>query len=581
MYRASVITSRLQSVVRAMSNTLLRTASSSVLSAAKDFSCCVTTWNGDLIVAGDSIPIHVMSGQKRMVQTVLEHHHDIRPGDAFLHNSPYHGNTHAADHTIMVPVFATDTTDRFWVHVKAHLADIGNSRPTTYAAFAADVYEEGALIFPGVLVQRDNTEIGDIIRMCELRFRAPKDWYGDFNAMIAAARIGERRLVELGDEIGWAELDDYVDVWFHYSEQLMRRAVGRLKSGEVTVYNHYDPSKELPEGISIRVHLKVDPQAGLISADLRDNPPCVRAGVNLSEATANGSVLTGVFTGLPIPVPANAGSFRCVDIQLAENCVVGIPRFPASCSAATTNLSHRLVNTVARGMTDFGGGRAETGYLAPPAQGVISGRQPQTNEPFVNQIFLNIGAGGASQWSDGWLLSTIAAAGMLYHDSVEILEQKYPIVVYDARIVADREGAGRNIGAPGGRVEFGPIRTSLQVEYSADGKVNGAAGVQGGYSGALTQIFVRRDGDVERMVEPFEDSILLGPGDTVVTYAAGGAGFGDPFERDPALVERDVRDGWVSVERARQVYGVFISATGDVDHHKTRKLRQAKANTRL
>src|SRR5207249_8596942 len=143
----------------------------------------------------------------------------LRAGDAFLHNSPYHGNSHAADHVILVPVVDKDGRHRFTVLVKAHQADCGNSIPTTYHATARDVYEEGALIFPMVKVEDQYRERSDVIRMCQMRIRVPEQWYGDYLAMLGAARIGERGLLELGGELGWDLVESYVTAWFEYSEK--------------------------------------------------------------------------------------------------------------------------------------------------------------------------------------------------------------------------------------------------------------------------------------------------------------------------------------------------------------------------
>ena len=158
-------------------------------------------------------------------------HPDLRRGDAFLHNSPYHGNSHAADHTILVPVIDDDGVHRFTAFAKAHQADIGNARPSSYYGTARDVYEEGALIFPAVQVQRGYRDIDDIIRMCMTRIRVPEQWYGDYLALVGAARIGERELLALGREIGWDELDDLARHWFDYAEGCMAAAIRRLPAG--------------------------------------------------------------------------------------------------------------------------------------------------------------------------------------------------------------------------------------------------------------------------------------------------------------------------------------------------------------
>ncbi|MBT3401641.1 MAG: hydantoinase B/oxoprolinase family protein, partial [Rhodospirillaceae bacterium] len=169
----ALLSNRLDGIVKKMANTLLRTGRSGVLNMARDFSCCIVTANHELLTATESLPIHVLSGPDIMAAWMCEVHPDLKRGDAFLHNSPYHGCSHPADHTILVPVFDDAGIHRFTLVAKAHQADIGNSIPTTYHARARDVYEEGALIFPAVQVQRDYQNIDDIVRMCQLRIRVP------------------------------------------------------------------------------------------------------------------------------------------------------------------------------------------------------------------------------------------------------------------------------------------------------------------------------------------------------------------------------------------------------------------------
>ena len=156
----------------------------------------------------------------------------LRPGDAFLNNSPYHGNTHAADWSVLVPIFDDEGRHHCTAVVKGHQADCGNSLPTTYHSAAKDVYEEGALIFPCVKVQSDYQDVEDIIRMCRLRIRVPDQWWGDYLALLGAARIGEREMIELGREVGWDVIDASSRQWFDYSEQTMIEAVRGLTGGQ-------------------------------------------------------------------------------------------------------------------------------------------------------------------------------------------------------------------------------------------------------------------------------------------------------------------------------------------------------------
>src|SRR3954454_6849378 len=149
----ALINSRMEAVVRAMRNTLLRTARNLTLSVGLDFSCVVVTARDEILTVADSLPIHVFSGPDMMSKVMKELHPEFSRGDAFLNNSPYHGNAHAADWTILVPVFDADGVHRYTAVAKAHMADCGNSTPTSIYADARDVYEEGALIFPSVKVE--------------------------------------------------------------------------------------------------------------------------------------------------------------------------------------------------------------------------------------------------------------------------------------------------------------------------------------------------------------------------------------------------------------------------------------------
>src|SRR6202161_4048336 len=204
----AVITSRVQGIVRRMTNTLFRTARSSVLNTARDFSCAIVTREQERLATAESLPIHVMAGPDLVSASLVKLHPEFRAGDAFLHNSPYHGNSHAGDHCLIVPVLAA-CAHHFTAIVKAHMADIGNSLPTTLWAGPRDVYNEGAVIFPGVKVQRDYRDIPEIIEMCRTRIRVPDVWYADYIGMVGAARIGERELRSLGEQLGWDALHAY------------------------------------------------------------------------------------------------------------------------------------------------------------------------------------------------------------------------------------------------------------------------------------------------------------------------------------------------------------------------------------
>jgi len=160
----AVLTARFEGIARKMANTLHRTGRSGILTIARDFSCVILTARHELLTAADSLPIHTLRGPEIMCRTMVENHKTLRRGDAFLHNSPYHGCTHPADHSILVPVIDDDGVHRFTVLAKGHQADCGNALPTTYMGAAKDVYAEGALIFPAVKIQSNFEHEMDFVR---------------------------------------------------------------------------------------------------------------------------------------------------------------------------------------------------------------------------------------------------------------------------------------------------------------------------------------------------------------------------------------------------------------------------------
>jgi len=147
----AVLAHRFEAIVREMTNTLFRTGRSSIINMARDFSCSIITAEDELFAAAEGLQVHVL-GAGLQTRSMRELHPDLREGDAYLHNDPILGNTHTADHTILVPVFV-DGEHLFTASAKAHQADCGNAEPSTYVTYVEDVYAEGGLVFPCVKVQ--------------------------------------------------------------------------------------------------------------------------------------------------------------------------------------------------------------------------------------------------------------------------------------------------------------------------------------------------------------------------------------------------------------------------------------------
>ena len=577
----SVIANRVDAIVREMSNTLLKSGRSTVIASARDFSCTIVTADNRLLTATDGIPVHVF-GSDIQTRSMCDIHDDIAEGDAFLHNDPYLGNTHAADLTVLIPVFV-DGEHLFTTCAKAHQADIGNSVPSTYHASARDVYEEGALIFPCVRVQRGYEMIDDIIRMCRARIRVPDQWYGDFLATVGSARIGERRLKELCGKYGVATVKAFVEAWLDYSERRIAGAIGKLGRAHVTASGTHDPIPPLlPDGIPINVTIDVEPEAGTIDVDLTDNIDNVPCGLNQSEACVRNNTLIGILNGLEPGIPRNAGSFRRIRIKLRKGSAVGIPEFPYSCSLATTNIADRLINVIQAAFATLGDGHGlahgGTGMSA-----VVSGSDFRYGgKPFINQLALNVNGGPASPQADGWVTYGIpAGAGMIYRESIELIEVKHPVLVERQRLRPGSGGAGRRRGSPGAEIVYGPRRDPVTLVIASDSQVNPPQGVLGGSDGEPGSHYrIHADGTPEKM--PGITRFDIEQGEKARFLNAAGGGYGDPFEREPERVLDDVLRGFETHERARDAYGVVLSGSIDdedlaIDEAATRALRAARS----
>lgn len=575
----AVLNNRLQGVSRKMANTLLRAGRSGVLNRGRDFSACIVTAGCELIAAAESLPIHVLSGPDMMARAMMDLHPDFKRGDAFLHNSPYHGCSHPADHTILVPVIDDGGIHRFTVVAKAHQADIGNSIPTTYHGTAKDVYEEGALIFPAVQVQEDYKTNEDIVRMCEMRIRVPEQWRGDFLAMLGSARTGESELLAIGEELGWDMIEAFQRQWLDYSEGRMAAAISKMPQGHGVAISTHDPIPGTPrEGVPVKALVTVNPISQTIEVDLSDNLDALPCGLNLSEACARTSALIGVFNSMDPAVPKNAGAFRRVHIKLRENCVVGIPRHPTSCSVATTNIADRVSSAVQLAIAGIGDGvgMAEIGAGLGASSGVVSGLDPRTGKAFINQMFLGATAGAASPTNDAWLTYLHGGnGGLCFIDSIELDEVYQPLIIRERSLVLDSEGAGRTRGAPSLYIEFESDGCDVDVAYVCDGVTNAPVGVRGGLTGGSASQSIRAIDGTVRELAPATVA-RLSSGEVLFSVTTGGGGYGSPFDREVERVRHDVAEGWISPARALDVYGVEFDDDNNIDEKAT-ATRRARA----
>jgi len=583
-YLMALLASRVGSISVQMNNIMIKSARSSVLALARDCSTAILDANGDVLAFPAGFPVHV-GGTSLAGKALLELKGDqLKPGDAYLLNSPYHGNTHPADHTILVPVFYKDEL-LFICVCRGHQADVGNSIPTTYHTTAKDVYEEGALIFPCVKIQDNYTDVEDIINICKMRIRIPDVWYGDYLAMIGAARIGEKDLLGIAEKYGPETIKSFCSSWHEYGRQRMTEEIRKFPAGVAYYETTHDPVPGvIPDGVTVKVKLTVNPDEGWIECDFTDNEDSLACGLNLCEATLTSAARAGVLNRMTArDLPYCEGALSCIRVVMREGSVVGKAKHPFSSSVATTNVNDRAMVAVQCAFNQITDrlGMAEPHFDMGPAIAVISGKDSRKGGvQYVTQICGAAGGFAGVNGYDGYNQCAISNGGMYIINSVEMVENLYPIRYLKQEISPDRIGAGCFDGGPSFETILAPVSDPVTFVYLGDGHDNVARGAAGGKDGAPAQAFRERviDGIRTETLEelPMIHQIMLPPGEALKGLYSSAGGYGEPLERDPERVRHRVQEGWITAEQAAKTYGVVLDISTEIfiiNQEETKRLR--------
>jgi len=579
-HELSILSKKIETITRDMTQSLLRSARAGIINVARDFSSSITLYDGQQFMIDEGIPTHLMNIQY-VPEYTLEHFDDIQSGDCFLTNSPYAGNSHHADYTLHAPVIY-EGEPLFWVINKAHQADVGAPEPTTYLADSKNIYEEGTH-FPSVRIQEDYSDKEDIVRMCKMNIRLGEEqWHGDYRAQISAVRTGEQKLEELVEEYGLETIKKFCDEWLAYGEEMMKNEISDLPDETVEYTAYHDPVDGAPDGVPVHVDVDIQPDKGEVIIDVTDNMENLPNGFNLSEATTVAGCYAGVFNNVDPNVPHNQGSINRISVKMDKGKVVGIPEHPVGTSVATTNICDTLFNSVQAAFGKLGEpyGTAEGNPGMPPNHGVISGTDfRRDGKEYIDHLMYIAGGGPASYGHDGWVTYGVSGSrAVLRRSSVEMDERKHPMIVVRNEIIPDSEGAGEWRGSHGSVVEYGPLEDPMTVAYLGNARENPPQGILGGESGDPADAY-KNTASGESVELPIISNEVIEPGETIVGKEAGGGGYGSPLNRAVEAVRKDVKEGIVSAERAANTYGVVIDweeSEPVVDSEATTELRREK-----
>ncbi|MBT3533968.1 MAG: hydantoinase B/oxoprolinase family protein [Rhodospirillaceae bacterium] len=554
----ALVQNRLDHISRQMGWVMTRTARSPIFSQSHDFSCFIADPDGTLVSQADGIPIHTGGGGFAVRSLLRDFADDIDDGDVFILNDPYTaGGNHLPDWVIARPVFAAGNLVAFACN-RAHQADIGGGAAGTYNSEAREIFHEGIRLPVMKLIARGETR-QDIWRLLMINTRTAEALDGDLRAMIGSTKIGADRITALVEELGMSQYRDYFEGILEHADRSFRRCVTSIPDGDYHGEEAIDNDCFEPLADSIRVRLGVEGDA--LDVDFTGTAPQVQGFKNSSVANTWSAVYMALASYFEPDLPRNEGTFRTVTITAPEGTIINA-KPPAAMTMNTVFVAHEIVHAIWKALNQALPERSCAGWsksIHGTTSGHVSGRGEES--PFVMYHWNAAPGGGAVEGRDGFnQIGHLIALGGLVLPNVETYEQLYPVRFHRQEFRTDAAGPGAYRGGTGCDFEV-EINVPAEYAFRGEGLYNtscfGAAGGRAGEPGDMNLTFA--GGDTE---QPKKYAVRHLDPLTLRAASPGGGGWGDPKQRDPAKVLRDVRDGVVSREAAAAIYGVVIDADG-------------------
>lgn len=557
---------RLISIVDEADGAVARTAFSSLLRDAHDYTCMFTDRlgrelaQGTFVTPGQSGAMAL--GIKNLIRKLPAD--SYQPGDVFITNDPWALAGHLNDVCVMSPIFYKDKLVAFTACVFHH-SDIGGR----VSSDNHDVFEEGLFIplvklyDAGVL----NQSVLDLIRW---NVRTPEEVVGDIRSQIAANHVCAEKIAQMLRETGLEDLQDLGNEIINHTERSMREEIDKVPDG---IYRAEGKIEQMKGQQDILIKAAVEVKGSDLIVDLTGSSSQVNWGGNVVYNFTYAYVFMAMKSMFGPDIPNNDGCTAPIRLYAPEGSVVNC-KFPAAV-AARLIVGHYLTEIIYRAMSGVLPNRVIAASGGTPAQMNVFYGKRRDGRPW-HSVIIRGGGMGASNMSDGNYVYIFPANGA--NTPVEIFESDTPLIVERRELIADSGGPGRRKGGLGQREvfripddEYAPL-PPVNLGIQAGRHIHAPEGLFGGRPGAKAQFLVNG-----LPGNPF-GLTQLKPGDVVTIDAAGGGGCGDPFERDPEMVEWDVLEGYVSLEKAKEDYRVVIDPkTFKVDAEATKKLRAQKS----
>jgi N-methylhydantoinase B len=561
-----------------MSLVVAKTAYSTPVNEGRDYSGCVYDRDGRLVTQGEEdLPAFTgltMLTVPEVIRAIgLE---TMADGDVYMINDPYVASTHCNDIHLVKPVFFEGELVGF-VTSTAHWSDVGGVAPGSLNCRARTHFEEGVRI-PAIRIRSRGVQNDDVMKVLLANMRESWERLGDFNAQMASVTTGEARLRALCRRYGPDTVATAMAQTQDYTERLLRANIAALPNGTYEAEDNVDQDVWTGEPKTIRLALTIEDERIVFDLTRSDGP--AESGINCTIAATTSAVGIALATVLP-PMPMNAGVMRCIELRVTPGSLLWAQP-PVAISGLAATSMECVMGCITQCLSQA---MPERGVGSPYSimNSVFAGfdDREEFRAPFINYAW-GFGGLGGTRDADGPNVIGSPYTASTQNIPCELQERRYPVLYWSYGCRTDGGGPGASRGGTG-------LAQTLAFPY-APGTIScignrerfGPPGVFGGREGRLAHLVLNRGTERERNIGIFAVNEPATQEDVLSYQSAGGGGYGDPLDRPVQKVVDDVLDEYVSVEGAREDYGVVIRGVDrrrlavDVDEEATRALRAAR-----
>ena len=550
----SVIQAGLQQVCDEMDLTFSRAAFSPVIAEANDRSDGIySAEDGSLIAQGiGGLPVFV-GVMQYSTRTLIEMIRDGKaaqpePGDIYIVNDPYLGGTHLMDVRFVKPVWRNGRIF-CWLSNTGHWPDIGGAVPGGFSASATSVEQEG-LRLPPVKLYKKGVMDPEIHAIIASNIRVADQRIGDIKAQAAALMVGQDRLYELLDRYGDKTVTDAIAELRRRAAEQMRARIAEIPDGIYRSKAFVDSDGVVDQPLTIA--LAVEKSGDTLTFDFAGSSPPCAGPMNSVLATTLSSVYLAIRHIFP-DVPLSAGAFEPLVVNRPEGTFLDA-HYPRPVSGCAAEVSQRIAEAVFAAMVQALPDQVTAAPAGSSGNFALGGHDPARGRDFVMYQISGGGYGGSAT-ADG-LSNGCSTIGISKSPPVEVMEQAFPVLYRHYALHEGSGGAGRHRGGFGLAYEIELLRGTARASFVMDHGRTGPLGALGGENGGVNRVKVIRNG--REHVPPHlskEQDIPLAAGDRVQVKTPGGGGYGDPRQRERALVAHDVAMGYYDAEEAEARFG--------------------------